>query len=75
MRTDCCGCHQLMRGDPTDPEVSHGICPACQKKLYPICPVCKQLVDTKDELSLHDEANDIWYHHACAWQAAEAKYG
>jgi len=31
MKTVCCICDKLLKGDEADPVVSHGACPSCSK--------------------------------------------
>jgi len=44
MITACCNCHKVLNEagvwieadiDPATPNISHGICPECTRKLYP----------------------------------------
>ena len=37
MKTVCAWCGEHMAGDKEDPQVSHGICPKCLKKLEQDC--------------------------------------
>lgn len=33
MKTVCCRCNMLIRGEETDTEISHGYCPDCYAKI------------------------------------------
>lgn len=71
LKVECCNCHKLLRGDANGEQISHGICKECCAKLYPECPVCGQIVDTRHPSNVHDDIHNKWYHHDCIHKAAE----